>query len=108
MSEEPRTEKTKPVWRGAGPHSVKGVAYEKGEDAIRAAYTEARAAVASLMPRREELTEKVTFLRGKTEYTLNYEVCGGLSDIEKLVLAHGGLPPFGGVVHGIRVTVYND
>lgn len=100
------TEPAKPVWRDGGPGSVKGLAFQVDAEAIRAAYVEALAAVAHL--NREELTEKVTPMHGRTEYTLNYDACAALSDIEKVALAYGGIPPFGGSVRGIRVTVYND
>lgn len=110
MSETPTPREEKPIWRDGGPHSVKGTAYqsEQDGDAIKAAYLEAMENVRELMERREELTEKVRYLHGRTEYTLNYDVCAGLSDIEKVALAYGGIPPFGGSVRGIRVTVFND
>ncbi|QGZ17150.1 hypothetical protein HYQ19_gp051 [Arthrobacter phage DrYang] len=98
----------KPVWRGKGPHSVKGTAMEPEADKITAAYREALTSVAELMGRRELLIEKTSFLRGRTEYTLNYATCGHLSDLEKMALAHGGIPSWGGYVQGIRVTVFTD
>ncbi|ASX98720.1 hypothetical protein SEA_COLUCCI_50 [Arthrobacter phage Colucci] len=109
MSETPAPqEDAKPVWRGPAPHSVNGLAYQDNEAEIRAAYVEALESVRELMPRRAELTEKVRYLYGRTEYTLNYDACNGLSDIQKVALAYGGIPPFGGSVRGIRVTVFND
>ncbi|APC44845.1 hypothetical protein SEA_HUMPTYDUMPTY_50 [Arthrobacter phage HumptyDumpty] len=103
---EPTGQEEKPVWRDGGPGSVKGLAYQANEEAIRAAYVEALASVRHL--NREELTEKVTPMHRRTEYTLNYDACKGLTDIQKVALAYGGIPPFGGSVRGIRVTVYND
>ncbi|QFG14851.1 hypothetical protein SEA_LYMARA_50 [Arthrobacter phage Lymara] len=110
MNEPTGPREEKPVWRDGGPHSVKGVAFQDQEtgDAIKAAYLGAMENIRELMERREELTEKVTPMYGRTEYTLNYEACANLSDIEKVALAYGGIPPFGGSVRGIRVTVFND
>ena len=58
------------------------------------------------LPRSEYIASK-TAMYGRNIIVLTSEAAG-LSPLQKLVLADGGPCPFGGVVNGLRVEVYND
>ena len=42
------------------------------------------------------------------EYVLDPDLTAGLTDDQKIVLAYGEAPPFGGRVEGNTVTVFTD
>jgi hypothetical protein len=85
------------------PHNgaVKGQAYQPAE--VREALVEAWNSVAHID--REKAIVSRDYQRGRTVYVLDREVTEGLTAIQKAVLAHGGVPDWGGYVTGYTVTI---
>ena len=57
---------------------------------------------------RASAIEEVSPMYGRTVYRLNAQVIEKLTPLQRLTLAEGRPSPFGGVVRGNVVEVYND
>jgi hypothetical protein len=85
------------------PHNgaVKGQAYEPAE--VREELVAAWNSVAHID--RDKAILSRDYRRGSTVYVLDRELTEGLTAIQKAVLAHGGVPDWGGNVTGYTVTI---
>jgi hypothetical protein len=88
------------------PHNgvVKGQAYEPAE--VREELLEAWKSVAHIDRAKAILGRE--YQRGRTVYRLDRALTEGLTAIQKVVLAHGGIPDWGGTARGYTVTVNID